>query len=498
LLALEGRSGSVPTPDKAACCSSALSIGDSMMSPAVGGDKDFFEVPSSPPSAIFLVGNNESMLDFPQMLPEAFTPGYYTVPASPGPQEKRGQDGEFGYWMNTGCDDPALVSAMGWFDKSSTDVNKNGSVVYDADADFGPTPFFEVDKFYHARGRRLAWEVEDFPASLSAATSSLSPTGFAQSACYQVTNWKTSDGWYDSDVMNECEKCLNTKGWWRGPLITANTSSDFNDDDFPPTRKQSITGQEPPPPEAYRKWIVNGRILNLRPPKFAVARKVLKDVINIAPNVRMGVATFGKDHGWFDPPEILAKLRPSCDKSFPAINEAALNRPELRTAVNNVQFRNYERSIGEALFGLGGYFSSQRVDGKWKGWFDQPISPPDLYWPGCCYFGPGGKTGTDDNVDTGQPGNTYAAASDEWLKAPKTVGTTYLPGQPFEDYDYNQRSVCFGCQVNSVIVLTDGAPKYDNSVPITKMMDLLVAKGARHPDGTALKWSPMDPKNNPA
>ncbi|MFY0564405.1 hypothetical protein ACN28E_11190 [Archangium lansingense] len=283
---------------------------------------------------------------------------------------------------------------------------------------------------------------------------------------------------------------MATKGWWRGPLITANTGSSFNDDDFPPNRKLNITGQEPPPPEAYRKWIISGGMLNLRPPKFVVARKVLKDVINMAPNVRMGVATFGKDHGWFDPPEMMATLRPSCDLSFPSINEASLNRPVLRKAVNDIQFRNYERSIGEALFGLGGYFSSQRKDNKWESWFKQPLNPGYFGWPGCC------NGGTYNNADTGQEGLFYAVTADEWVKTPKTVAGVYLPGQPFEGWDPQDRSVCFGCQVNSVIVLTDGAPKYDNSVPITKMMELLTARGVKHADGTPLRFDAANPETN--
>ncbi len=108
----------------------------------------------------------------------------------------------------------------------------------------------------------------------------------------------------------------------------------YNDDDFRPTARRTSEGSPPTPEAAYRKWIVSGRLLNLRPPKFVVARKVLKDVIYMAPNVRMGVATFGDDHGWFDPPNLLEGLRPSCDLSYPTINEAALDRPRLMRAVN--------------------------------------------------------------------------------------------------------------------------------------------------------------------
>ncbi len=37
---------------------------------------------------------------------------------------------------------------------------------------------------------------------------------------------------------------------------------------------------------------------------------------------------------------------------------------------------------------------------------------------------------------------------------------------------------------------------YDNSVPITKMMEMLIAKGAKHPDGTPLTFDPNNPETN--
>jgi len=45
------------------------------------------ETPPVPPGVVFLVDNHESMQDYPQYLPEAFTPGYYpTRPSIPGPE----------------------------------------------------------------------------------------------------------------------------------------------------------------------------------------------------------------------------------------------------------------------------------------------------------------------------------------------------------------------------------------------------------------------------
>ncbi|PTL76387.1 PilC/PilY family type IV pilus protein [Vitiosangium sp. GDMCC 1.1324] len=440
LLALPGRSGSVPVPEKAACCTGAASLGDTMIHASGGGDKDFFEVPSVPPGAIFLLGNNESMQDYAEYLPEV---------------------GDTSKW---GCSEPALVDAMKWFDRTSADPKLNGAIAFDADADFSATEthFFDPDKYYQSRGRRLSWQVEDAPFSLAVDMRSTQGTTDTMQACGNAVAW--SEPW-GSPVYAECQKCLAQKGWWRGPL--ASTPSD------------PVTG--PLPVEARRKWILSGRVLNVRPPKFVVARKVLKDIVSTVDGVRLGVATFGPDHGWFDPPVLLRPLKPACNKSHPLMDETALARPELRKAINSISFRNDERSIGEALFGLGGYFSSQKVDGRWSNWFTNPINP-GWGWPGCC------NGGTVDDVLTGKDGKPWGAQSpDEWLK----------DTQPWEGGG-EDRSVCFACQASSIIVLTDGSPRYDNSVPITKMMEVLTARGAKHPDGTPLTFDSSNPETNPA
>ncbi|WP_257461225.1 hypothetical protein [Archangium lipolyticum] len=434
-----------------------------------------------PSNVMFLVDNNASMQEFSQYLPEDFTPGYYPTPEEPAPGDLGG-DGPAGYNINTGCSDPALVSSMSWFDKNSPDPAKNGSVIYDADPDL-LSKFFEPDKFYQSRGRRLAWQTEEYPYSLSSFFNAVAPQGDAFSACYTVVNWKSA--YYDSPVMQECMSCLETKGWWRGPMVSELTEPGLNG----PTPNP---GDPPLPAEAYRKWVISGRILNLRPPKFVAARKAIKEAIAQATNARMGVAAFGRDQGWFDPPDLIKGMSPSCDKSTPAIDETALDRAALKRAVNQIQFRNQDRNAGEALFGLGGYFSSQTQDNRWGSWFAQPIDP-GWGWPGCC------DGGTYDNPYTGQPGATWAAAPDEWLKAPYNdpVNGTYLPGQPWEG-EGNNKSICFDNQRTAVILVTGGTPRYeDNSVPITRMMELLQAQGARHPDGTLVQFSPANPEQNP-
>ncbi len=435
----------------------------------------------APSNIMFLVDNNASMQEYSQYLPEAFTPGYQTAPEEPAPGDLGG-DGPAGHNLNTGCSDPALVSAMSWFDKNSPDPAKNGSVVYDDDPDLG-SKFFETDKFYHSRGRRLAWQSEEYPYALSSFFNSLNAYGDTLSACYTVVNWKSE--YFGSPVMQECMACLEAKGWWRGPVVSALTEPGLDGPAQNP-------GEPPLPPEAFRKWVISGRLLNLRPPKFVAARKAIKEAIAQASNARMGVATLGRDQGWFDPPDLLKGMSPSCDNSSPAINEAALDRAALKHAVNQVQFRNPDRNVGEALFGLGAYFSSQVQDNRWGSWFAQPIAP-GWGWPGCC------SGGTHDNPYTGQPGATWAAAPDEWLKAPfvDPLTETSLPGQPWEGEGSN-KSICFEGQRTAVILLAGGAPRYeDNSVPITRMMELLQAQGAKHADGTLVQFNPTNPEHNP-
>jgi type IV pilus assembly protein PilY1 len=440
LLASPGHSGSVPVPGMAACCTGAATLGDTMINASGGGDKEFFEVPSTPPGAIFLLGNNASMQDYTRYLPEV------------------------GDTSKPGCSDPVLVDAMKWFDRGSADPALNGSIPFDADPDFSTpeTHFFDPDKYYHSRGRRLAWQVEEGPYSLAA--DMRSTVGFTDlmQVCGNALEWGEPWG---SPVYTECQRCLTERGWWRGPL--ANTPVE------PPTGTLPV--------EARRKWILSGRVLNVRPPKFVVARKVLKDVLSTVDGLRMGVATFGPDQGWFDPPVLLRPLKPSCDKSHPLLDETALGRAELRKAINSISFRNDERSIGEAVFGLGGYFSSQKVDGRWAKWFTNPLHP-GWGWPGCC------NGGTVDDPLTGQDGRPWGSQSpDEWLKNT----------QPWEGTGQD-RSVCSACQASSIIVLADGAPRYDNSVPLTKMMEVLKARGVKHPDGTPLTFDPSNPETNPA
>ncbi|NMO22820.1 hypothetical protein HPC49_43140 [Pyxidicoccus fallax] len=420
-------SGAMDPPPRAACCTGPVALGDAMLRSASGGDKDFFEARTPPPSAIFLLGNNASMQDFHTSLPEPDA-----IPDV------------------TGCDDPALRSGMSWFDPQSSDPRLNGSRVFDPDVALGAgRGFFDPDHYYLSFGTRLPLQRlnngdggGDSTTDYTVLRDFSGTDGRArpEEACARY--WSTGSARHSA-----CTACLNTVGWYRG--------------------EKDGRGR--------RRWVVSGRVLNVRPPKFVTARKVLKDVIATVPDLRMGVATFGHSDDLFDPAWLLRPLRPSCDKSWPLFSENDLRRAELVTAVNKVEFVNSERSIGESLYSLGAYFSSQRRDNVWGRWFTNPLGATAGY--------PGGPDGTRDDADG--RGLTWARKEHDFTH----LAGDYADPLPLEGGG-EDRSVCVACQASAVIVLSDGRPDNDNTVPVHKMLRLLVDARAKHPDGTPLTFNP--------
>lgn len=420
-------SGAMDPPPRAACCTGPLAVGDANLQPPSGADKEFFEAQTTPPAAIFLLGNNETMQDFHTPLPEV----------SPDV---------------TGCSDPALRAAMSWFDRDSSDARLNGSRIVDPDAALGNgRGFFDPDRYYLSYGTKLPLQRlsnNNDPGDSTRFYSVLSDfrgtEGMAQPSAICARDWAGN-----APMRAACETCLSTVGWFRG-------TKENNGD-------------------RHRRWIVSGRVLNVRPPKFVAARKVLKDVINTVPDLRMGVATFSHSDDLFDPAWLLRPLRPMCNRAWPVFSEEDLQRSGLVEAVNSVKFVNSERSIGESLYSLGAYFSSQRQDDVWARWFTNDLGSSAGY--------PGGPDGTRGDRD---------GRGDNW--AHKTYDFTHLGGNyedplPLEGTG-EDRSVCAACQSNAVIVLTDGRPDNDNTVPVFKMLNMLVAAGAKHPDGTPLTFNP--------
>ena len=186
-----------------------------------------------------------------------------------------------------------------------------------------------------------------------------------------------------------------------------------------------------------------GNFLNGYPPKYIVARKVIKDLISIddghpspLDNVRFGLTVFDTNSGSCgsigsslascDGGKLIVPLGPNCD-AYPMTNALQqAPRQAVIDAINDVTkvpFGGYT-PLAETLFNIGQYYTS---------------NAGTLLYP--TLFG-SGWTNTEF-VETAR-----GAINASWTGSGK-----------------NQKSVCWGCQQNSVIVVTDGEPTKDNNLP---------------------------------
>jgi hypothetical protein len=184
------------------------------------------------------------------------------------------------------------------------------------------------------------------------------------------------------------------------------------------------------------QWVVfSGAWLNKNPPKFMAARKVIKDMVWMNPatpspldRVRFGVAILALvgDHSTGDA-RIVVPLGPDMTNSFPAnatrFTEA---RQYMLNAMNRTisglpSFRSGSTPMATTLFGVGQYLSS--------------------------------------------PGTYAAAFGSAFEKSSLAQSSAGAVNAPWAQSNPNQCSICWGCQQNSIIIVTDGSPNSEATLP---------------------------------
>lgn len=177
-----------------------------------------------------------------------------------------------------------------------------------------------------------------------------------------------------------CKQCLTDKGWYYDGVV-------------------SNEGENKA--ETPSLWYT-GNYLSFFPPKFLVARKVLKDIIAVQDRIRMAFATFGSNGADFQ-----QQFNPGCD--HPETSNFQNNRNGYIFAIDDVDFPTSQGTpLSVALFEVGRYYHSPTAP-----WFD---------W-NC----PAGGSFVGD--------------------APKC-----------SDRNKQQFAICYSCQASTVILLTDGQP----------------------------------------
>jgi type IV pilus assembly protein PilY1 len=180
-----------------------------------------------------------------------------------------------------------------------------------------------------------------------------------------------------------CNACLTQKGWYYDGNIKTQTQEGITNAPYPSL------------------WYT-GNYLSFFPPKFMIARRVVKDTISSQTRIRMALAQFsgtgGSGSGGY---QLVRDFNPSCQSIFGNGNWDS-NRSTYVNDVNSLAWGG-GTPISMALFDVGRYYHTATLP-----WFGSS-------WE--------------------NSGNGYESATSA-----------------------NQLAVCWSCQVSSVIILTDGVP----------------------------------------
>ncbi|HYI02323.1 hypothetical protein [Hyalangium sp.] len=163
-----------------------------------------------------------------------------------------------------------------------------------------------------------------------------------------------------------------------------------------------------------------GRFLNFNPPKYVTAKAVLKSVIKDLQHVRVGISYFT---GSSPNTAMLKPQSPSCQEITGDASAFDGYRESYISAVNGLTFAT-GTPLARSLLNVGYYFTSD-----------------DTVYRDVFSFG---------------------------------VGYTYPNAFKNQTLTSEHRSVCWGCQVSSVIIITDGEPSGDNlnSTVVTQLRQL--------------------------
>jgi len=171
-----------------------------------------------------------------------------------------------------------------------------------------------------------------------------------------------------------CKECLHKKGWWYDGITLTTTDNGTN--------------------YGYPSFWYTGNYLNFFPPKFLVAKKVLKDLVATQTSIRLAINKF--DSVGSAP---YVAFAPTCTADA-AGTDFTPSRQSFVTSINNISFGG-GTPLSRALFDGGRYFHT-----------------PTLPWFGATW----------ENSAKESSGTAGSAA------------------------------VCYACQTSSIVLMTDGAP----------------------------------------
>ncbi|HYD53570.1 MAG TPA: hypothetical protein VEA99_13125, partial [Gemmatimonadaceae bacterium] len=413
--------GSARAAGLAACSLPSSSYTDAMLNSPSGEDQDFFVTTGGVPNVVFLIDSSGSMQKLP---PDGASSGWgsFENPAS----TMAG--------MGYGCTNPdADMQVFG----SSCGTTTWDGLPFNAANDYAQAKDAEgrYCEYLDQAGKPMKTDKPGFDPDFYPASSTY---WFAPNRVYQdnARVGDSRDGWSDTATRPEpeltlsafcnrwgggartasCNTCMTTKGYWfdgsyrGGAGISCANTAECRAKNAGTCIKDG-TGREYSGPKdntahcRVPSVFFSGNRLNFSPPKFMIARKVVKDVLASVKLFRLGIYTFDTSGGAAK----LEGLNPSCNM-VGSPSQFYSNRNSIKATINNTSKLNFDSwtPLAEALLDIGHLYTTRSLP-----WF---------------------------------------------------AGTTY-DRSAFEEATGNQRSVCFACQKSSVIVVSDGIPTMDSAIP---------------------------------
>lgn len=443
---------------QAECCNMTTSLVSTAVGP-VDGDESFFKLPTGPANVMLLLDVSGSMLDLPACPSGWGDTASCRTPQLAVPTTNYAPGTKFVY--RGMCTPSAYTSPSGdasplkWMERvvpqtALADPGRTNALLTDrppwGDGCVGNACLFDPDAYYTYMGPNgsYGWWASD---SGSGAYRRASDTdGALPPGCTALNADGSPMRDYDGNYIrlgSDCTQCMNEHGFffYRVSIVTTRNASGV------PTGWSSIN----------TRLMFKGTFLNAYPPKFVAARKVIKDLAWMDPDrpgnmdkVRLGLTILNSSTSSPRKADLIVPLGPDRTSAYPPTQEGFAQARQYILSVLNYDQTLYRNASGTVI-----------CDGT-----TIPTSPssaraffnPTRSWTplGSALFNVGQYFGSLNRYQTLFGSSTYQTSAFNETSA-GMVNAPWAASQPC--------SICWACQNNAVVVVTDGMPNSEISFP---------------------------------
>jgi type IV pilus assembly protein PilY1 len=423
------------------CCNLATSLTSTVVGP-VNGDETFFKLPTGPANVMMLLDVSGSMDDLPQCA-NGWGSSPCGYPTFSGPTNSTNRAVTFTY---TGT-----CSTGGWMDAitlSTTyaDPGRSNTLLTDSapwgNGCTGNACLFDPGAVY-VYG---SWNAGSTAASTYATRSAHDTSASLPATCTALDSGGNVIRDYNNNPIvlgSDCVTCLQNKGYF---FFKLSKYYSLNSSNVPNAwRNYTPSGSQ------YRSGsMFKGTFLNANPPKWVSARKVVKDIAWMDPNapskldkVRLGLAILDSDGTSPRKARLIVPLGPDRTGAYPPTQASFRQARQYLLSVLNYDATVYSDGATTIVDGstLTGFFN-----------------PATTWTPlGSALLNVGQYFTSTNRYNTLLGSGYQTAVFNE--SASGECNAAWARGNP------NQCSICWACQNNSVVVVTDGMPNSEIPFP---------------------------------